>query len=281
MNSKTLTFKVPDWMVRQLKLQNDELIIYAFIYSFNCYTDGSFYGGINYICQRTNISRSTVIRCLKSLTDSGYLLKYGRIINNQKYVEYKCSVTKLEELGVSEENKKNADVKIRYITIYDWMIEKYNLSGHSLTVFSLLHSFTMSQSRYSGTKQYIAERLNMSAKQVTRILDKLLSYGFISYYKEKDSRRRRASYCTVFPDDYEDTMSNEQFNDTTDEANTDKIVENNEFPLFCANTEEEIKASVNEVPDEEYFIDLERHIDFCMQSIVHNQASPQIRVEIT
>lgn len=96
-------------------------------------------------------------------------------------------------------------------------MSKLNLSGHSLTVYALLYSFSNSHiGCYKGTKAYIAKRLNMSVRQLDRILAKLLDCGFVSkVYASPDSKKVigfRVHSCTEIEESYQyelDTFTEE------------------------------------------------------------------------
>lgn len=88
-------------MVSELKLSGNNLIIFALIYGFTKDGFHKFEGSIDYICKWTNISRPTVISCLKVLVDCGYLNKEETTINNVKHCSYTTNYDKL--IGGSKE----------------------------------------------------------------------------------------------------------------------------------------------------------------------------------
>lgn len=65
---------IQQWMISKLKLNNNNLLIFALIYGFSQEGQGEFYGSLSYICDFLNISRTSAINCLKSLV-SNKLLK--------------------------------------------------------------------------------------------------------------------------------------------------------------------------------------------------------------
>ena len=75
-------------MVTELGLSGNQLIIYALVHGF-C-KDGihEFTGSINYICEWTNLSRSTVISILKQLVEDGLLVKRTYMKNNVTFCAY-------------------------------------------------------------------------------------------------------------------------------------------------------------------------------------------------
>ncbi len=221
------------------------------IYSFSRIKGGIYRGSIEYLCRRIQISRTTVIRSLNELVKKGYLLKTWKYKNGIKYVSYRHSPDVLIAKGITDENGDFID-KPAFFTIYDWMMSKLNLSGHSLTVYALLYSFSNSHiGCYKGTKAYIAKRLNMSVRQLDRILAKLLDCGFVSkVYASPDSKKVigfRVHSCTEIEESYQyelDTFTEEKYdsipdfenikepeqisevNNTEIIAKSDKVVEN-------------------------------------------------------
>lgn len=81
-------YTVHGWMINELGLSGNDLLIYAIIYGFS--QDGSteFSGSLNYIVTFINSTKPTVINCLKKLCERGLLVKTDRIINKQNFPTY-------------------------------------------------------------------------------------------------------------------------------------------------------------------------------------------------
>lgn len=71
MNYITIT----DFMVSDLKLKGNELIIFALIYGFSQDGTSDFHGSLSYIQKRTGLSRPTVVDILSKLTEKGLVEK--------------------------------------------------------------------------------------------------------------------------------------------------------------------------------------------------------------
>lgn len=68
-------YKIYDWMINDLKLKGNELLIFALIYSF-AENNQPFYGSQKSIADRTSIkSKVTINNSLKNLVDNGFLEK--------------------------------------------------------------------------------------------------------------------------------------------------------------------------------------------------------------
>lgn len=80
---------VMGWMVSDLKLSGNELLVYAIIYGFCQDGEGCFSGSCSYLCSWLNCSRQTVLNVLKKLVGSGLVQKVERISNGVKFCSYK------------------------------------------------------------------------------------------------------------------------------------------------------------------------------------------------
>jgi uncharacterized phage protein (TIGR02220 family) len=76
------------WMIRDLELKGNELIIYACIYGFSQAENQVFSGSLQYLADWTNTTKRNVMNCLQSLTEKGYIVKTDKIINGVKFCEY-------------------------------------------------------------------------------------------------------------------------------------------------------------------------------------------------
>ena len=66
---------IQSWMVTELKLKANELIIYALIHGFCQDGISFFYGSIKYIMENTNLSKETVLSVLQSLVRKKLIVK--------------------------------------------------------------------------------------------------------------------------------------------------------------------------------------------------------------
>ena len=80
---------IQGWMLTELNLKGNELMIYAIIYGFSQNGDGQRYtGSLQYLADWTNSTKQGVIKNLKSLIDKGLIGKEERVFNNVKFCEY-------------------------------------------------------------------------------------------------------------------------------------------------------------------------------------------------
>lgn len=109
---------VQGWMLTELHLKGNELLIYACIYGFSQLDGQTFRGSWQYLADWTNSTKRGVAICLKSLVEKGYLEKSDKVVNGVKFCEYRVTkftgvVKKVHEggekssLGGSEESSPN------------------------------------------------------------------------------------------------------------------------------------------------------------------------------
>ena len=79
---------VHGWMLVDLGLKGNELLIYACIYGFSQAENQVFSGSLQYLADWTNSTKQGVIKCLKSLVEKGYIVKNDKTINGVKFCEY-------------------------------------------------------------------------------------------------------------------------------------------------------------------------------------------------
>ena len=79
-NNNTIT--ISGWMVNELKLSGNDLILYAMIYGFSQDGESEYYGSLNYICSAINCSKPTAIKTLNSLIDKGLIFKIPKFIRS-------------------------------------------------------------------------------------------------------------------------------------------------------------------------------------------------------
>ena len=79
---------IQGFMVSDLCLKGNELLIYAIIYGFSQTENQWFTGSRQYLANWTNSTTRSVQKCLNSLTDRGLLAKREKTVNNIRYCEY-------------------------------------------------------------------------------------------------------------------------------------------------------------------------------------------------
>lgn len=82
MSKKEISFTVQSFMIKDLKLKGNDLLIYALIYGFSQDGESCFKGDLDYISSLTACSRETVIRSINSMIKSGLIEKKKTITKN-------------------------------------------------------------------------------------------------------------------------------------------------------------------------------------------------------
>ena len=111
---------IQGWMINELNLSGNNLLVYAIIYGFS-QDDGSvFSGSLQYLADWCNATKQGIQKNLKELVDRGLIVKHEVYKNNQKFCEYSCipynkvvypiqqsCINKLEDTPGNKENKSN------------------------------------------------------------------------------------------------------------------------------------------------------------------------------
>ena len=79
---------IQGWMVTDLGLKGNELLIYAIIYGFTQDGEHKFKGSLNYLASWTNSTKQGMIKALKKLIEKNLIVKEEFWENNVKFCEY-------------------------------------------------------------------------------------------------------------------------------------------------------------------------------------------------
>lgn len=79
---------IQGFMINELKLKGNDLIVYAIIYGFSQLKGQKFNGSLQYLAKWTNSSKQGVLKNLKSLLNQKLIAKEEKFINGIKFVEY-------------------------------------------------------------------------------------------------------------------------------------------------------------------------------------------------
>lgn len=205
-----------DFMVNDLKLKGNELIIYALIYGFCQDSSSVFYGSQQYIMERTGVSNYTVNDILKKLTERELVIKSKENIHGVNKVFYKINYSLLNmgeshttvrnpHFGcekTSHNNKDNNKVykekSIKKESFYE-EIDKYT---DDLELRKLLKCFV--DMRLSDKKDnYTIHALNIGLSRLTKlskdnqniidVVSRTIEYGWKSFYKIDNNQNNNAS----------------------------------------------------------------------------------------
>lgn len=79
---------IQGWMVNELQLKGNELLVFAIIHGFSQDGENRFTGSLQYLSDWTSSTKQGVMKNLKSLLDKGYIAKEEKYINGVKFCEY-------------------------------------------------------------------------------------------------------------------------------------------------------------------------------------------------
>lgn len=85
------------WMVSDLRLTGNSLIVYAIIYGCSLAGNQEFTASINYFCEWLGISRSEVLSILKGLENKGLILRRSTVKDGITYNSYRAQIPVSEE----------------------------------------------------------------------------------------------------------------------------------------------------------------------------------------
>ena len=84
---------IQGWMINELGLKGNSLIIYAAIYGFSQTNNCEFTGSANYLAEWCGCSRQTVLTTLNKLVEDKLLIKQEEFRNNVKFCSYSVNLT--------------------------------------------------------------------------------------------------------------------------------------------------------------------------------------------
>ncbi len=96
---------VYEWMISELGLGGNELIIYACIYGFNKATGNNFFGSVKYLSRWTSADHSAISDALKKLTEKGYVKRNStQTVEGKNFYTYFARAAEKDHGGSQKEN---------------------------------------------------------------------------------------------------------------------------------------------------------------------------------
>lgn len=83
---------IQSFMVKDLHLKGNELLIYAIIYGFTQDGEHQFNGGLQYLMAWTNSTKAGVYKAIKRLIEKGLIEKIEQCINGVNFVNYRITL---------------------------------------------------------------------------------------------------------------------------------------------------------------------------------------------
>ena len=140
---------IQGWMISELKLKGNELLVYAIIYGFSQDGESCFSGSRNYLAEWCNASLPTIDNALKSLCDKKLIIKNQEKRNNVIFNTYKVFWGGVKNLyrgyketlqGCKKTLYNNIDNNIDIYNIYNNKINKEEINKEEKieTLYSLI-----------------------------------------------------------------------------------------------------------------------------------------------
>lgn len=105
-------YTIQGYMIKDLKLSGNELIVFAIINGFSQDNISTFNGSLQYFCEWTNASKRTIQNTLNSLIEKDLIKKQVDIINGVKICRYsKNCYGGIAKIATPIENKENLTKK--------------------------------------------------------------------------------------------------------------------------------------------------------------------------
>lgn len=98
---------IQGFMIRDLHLKGNELLVYALLYGFCQDGENKFNGSLSYIAEWISASKQTVINTLKSLEEKNLIIKHQDIQNNITFNKYEV-VKNFDHHSKTEESSQKS-----------------------------------------------------------------------------------------------------------------------------------------------------------------------------
>ena len=224
-------YQVQGWMVNELGLKGNELMIYAIIYGFS-QTDGQYFtGSQSYLAEWTNATDRSVRNTLSSLIEKGLLEKIDKTINRVKYCEYKALIPDREEKSsaggtekisagtekISANNYKNNNnlkniedrKKERKTSTYETVLDSYQLDPklrEALIEFIKMRKLIKSPMSDYALNLLIKKLAKMSSdiNEQIAILEQSIQNSWKGVFPLKTNNQSNGTYGNKVADDLND-----------------------------------------------------------------------------
>ena len=112
---------IQGWMISDLKLKGNDLLVYAIIYGFTQDGVHKFTGGLQYLADWCNSTKQGIQKNLSNLVEQGLLLKEDYKINNVPYCKYWVITGGMQQscMGIQQSCTYNKNIKNKDIVSKD------------------------------------------------------------------------------------------------------------------------------------------------------------------
>ena len=194
---------IQGWMVNELNLKGNELLVYAIIYGFSQEENQKFAGSIQYLANWIGSSKQTVFNCLKSLIEKGLIEKKETFINGVKFCEYQSKflmgVVKIFDGGSQKIRPNNINNNIDYInnnsssiekcnTIYDFLEQNFGRTLNSIEIEVIREWNDNELTRYAIKQAVLNGKYNIKYINTTLVNYKNNSITTVQQAQEEEKK---------------------------------------------------------------------------------------------
>lgn len=90
---------IQGWMISELNLSGNNLLMYGLVYGFCQDGNSVFKGSLNYVCKWLNCSKPTAIKSLNYLVEKGFIEKESKMLNGIKFNSYNVTLPVVKNLN--------------------------------------------------------------------------------------------------------------------------------------------------------------------------------------
>lgn len=145
---------IQGFMINELGLKGNNLLVYAIIYGFSQTKNQRYTGGLKYLMDWINTkSKQTVINCLNSLIKQNLIDKEEKYINNVKF----CSYGVVQKIDHYTKKHVEGGPKIGPNNIY---IKEEEEREIEIKNYETENPFTFYENNFGLMSTYIAENIN-------------------------------------------------------------------------------------------------------------------------
>lgn len=100
---------IQGWMLNELGLKNNELLVYAIIHGFSQTNGTEFNGSLQYLANWCNCTKRNIIKCLNSLIEKKFIIKSESYMNGIKFCSYRINHDILNPKGGGEKSSPGGE----------------------------------------------------------------------------------------------------------------------------------------------------------------------------
>ena len=187
---------IQGWMVNELNLKGNELLVYAIIYGFSQEENQKFAGSIQYLANWIGSSKQTVFNCLKSLIEKGLIEKKETFINGVKFCEYQSKflmgVVKIFDGGSQKIRPNNINNNSSSIekcdTIYDFLEQNFGRTLNSIEIEMIREWNDNELTRYAIKQAVLNGKYNVKYINTTLVNYKNNSITTVQQAQEEEKK---------------------------------------------------------------------------------------------